>query len=260
MEDANFILNAALYNPIICSLFKDGLLTDAFKLFSTMMSKGIQPDLFTYNHLIQGLCTFGHWKEAAKLGKMTEAKEALDMMTEKGIEPNVFTHNSLIDCYCQQNKMDEAVKTLTRCKRIVEAINLFHEMLDKRMIPNVVTYTTLIGGFCRVGRTLAALELLHEMQASGEHLDLQTYAGLRDEAWELLEKMDGNGCLPDNFTYNTIIQELLQHNETSRAIEYIEIMVDKGYFVDVTTATLVADFLSAKKVGKTIQEWFEKLL
>ena len=42
--------------------------------------------------------------------------------------------------------------------------------------------------------------------------------GLIDEASELLEKMGGNGCSPNDCTYNAIVQGLLQHNETPKAI------------------------------------------
>ena len=42
--------------------------------------------------------------------------------------------------------------------------------------------------------------------------------GLIDEASELLEKMGGNGCSPNDRTYNTIVQGLLQHNETPKVI------------------------------------------
>uniref|UniRef100_A0A2N9J9P4 Lon N-terminal domain-containing protein n=1 Tax=Fagus sylvatica TaxID=28930 RepID=A0A2N9J9P4_FAGSY len=52
--------------------------------------------------------------------------------------------------------------------------------------------------------------------------------GLLDDASELLEKMDGNGCSPNDRTYNTIIRGLLQHNETSKAMKYLHIMVEKG--------------------------------
>ena len=59
--------------------------------------------------------------------------------------------------------------------------------------------------------------------------------GLIDEVVELLEKVDGNGCLPNDRTYNTIIQGLLQHNETSRVMKYLHIMVEKGFSVNATS-------------------------
>ena len=75
---------------------------------------------------------------------------------------------------------------------------------------------------------------------------------------ELLEKVDGNGCLPNDRTYNTIIQGLLQHNETSRVMKYLHIMVEKGFSANATTATMFIDLLSTKQVDKTIQELLKK--
>jgi pentatricopeptide repeat protein len=42
------------YNTIIDSLCKDTLVVDAFNLFSEMITKGIAPDVITYNSLILG--------------------------------------------------------------------------------------------------------------------------------------------------------------------------------------------------------------
>jgi hypothetical protein len=36
-----------------------------------------------------------------------------------------------------------------------------------------------------------------------------------------LSQGEGRGCSPDDFTYNTIIQGLLQHNETSWVMNYL---------------------------------------
>ena len=76
--------------------------------------------------------------------------------------------------------------------------------------------------------------------------------GLLEEASEIFEKMDGSGCSPNDRTYNTIIQGLLQHNETSKAIKYLEIMVDKGFSANATVASMFFDLLSSDQVDKNI--------
>ncbi|KAB1225457.1 Protein Rf1, mitochondrial [Morella rubra] len=68
--------------------------------------------------------------------------------------------------------------------------------------------------------------------------------------------MDKNGCPPNHFTYNAIIQGLLQHNEISKATEYLQTMVDKGFSADATTATMFVNLLSADQPDKTVQEYF----
>ena len=67
MEEGNFELDVVHYATIIDSVCKDKLVTVALNLLSEMMSKGIKPNLVTYNSLIQGLCNFGQWKEVKNL-------------------------------------------------------------------------------------------------------------------------------------------------------------------------------------------------
>ena len=78
--------------------------------------------------------------------------------------------------------------------------------------------------------------------------------GLIDEASELVEKMDGNHFSPNDRTYNTIIQGLLQQNETAKALELIKIMVDKGFLANATIAFMVVDLLFANPGDKALQE------
>ena len=84
--------------------------------------------------------------------------------------------------------------------------------------------------------------------------------GLLEEPSEIFEKMDGSGCSPDDRTYNTIIQGLLQHNETSKAMKYLEIMVNKGFSANATTASMLVDLLSANSADKALQELLIKTL
>ena len=80
--------------------------------------------------------------------------------------------------------------------------NSFYSLFVKKLQPNVQTYIIMIKGLCN--------------------------GGLLDDASELLEKMDGNSCSPNDRTYNTIIRGLLQHNKTSKAMKYLHIMAEKG--------------------------------
>jgi pentatricopeptide repeat protein len=79
--------------------------------------------------------------------------------------------------------------------------NIAREML--RSLPNVQTCNIIINGFCK--------------------------EGLLNEVRELFEKMNRNSCSLDHFTYNIIIQGFLQHNETSWAVKYFPMMVDRIY-------------------------------
>ena len=115
---------------------------------------------------------------------------------------------------------------------------MFLEMEDKRLDCDIVIYSILIDGFCNVGELTTAREIFSGHPAEGLHPDVWTYTimikgfcknGLVDEASELLEKMDGNGCSPNEHTYNTIIHGFLQHRETSKAMKYLKMMVNRDF-------------------------------
>ena len=96
----------------------------------------------------------------------------------------------------------------------------------------MMTYNIMIKGFCK--------------------------EGLIDEVSELLKKMDGLFCSPNECTYNTIIQGLQRHNETSRAMKYLHIVVEKDLLANATTAAMFIDLLSTTQADKNIQELHQK--
>lgn len=70
---------------------------------------------------------------------------------------------------------------------VLEKITTFDTLPTKDLQANVWTYNIMIKRFCK--------------------------ESLLIEANELFKKIEENGCSPNHFTYNTIIQGFLQHNE-----------------------------------------------
>ena len=88
----------------------------------------------------------------------------------------------------------------------------------------------------------------------------KTQEELIDEACELLEKWDGNGGSPNDRMYNEVIQGLLQHDETSKAMKHLQIMVDKGFFpANATNASMLVELLSAIQEIKQCKNYFNNL-
>ena len=138
---------------------------------------------------------------------------------------------------------------------------MFHEMEDKTLGNNIVIYNILIDGLCNVGNLTVVRELFYSLPVKGLQPNVRTYTitlkglckeGLIEEAC-VFEKMDGSSFSPNNHTYNTIIQGLVQHNETPEAMEYLEIMVDKGFLANVIVVSMLFDLLN-------IQEFPQKLV
>ena len=162
---------------------------------------------------------------------------------------NKITYAILLDGLCKNNKIGEAMA-------------LFQEMEDKRLDHDIVVCNILIDDLCKIKKLTAARELFNSLPLKGLQPNVRTYTmikglckeGLLDEASELLEKMDGNGCSPNDRTYNTIVQGLLQHNETLKAMKLVKIIVDKGFSANASTTSMLIDLLSANSGDKALQE------
>ncbi|GAV70123.1 PPR domain-containing protein [Cephalotus follicularis] len=67
--------------------------------------------------------------------------------------------------------------------------------------------------------------------------------GLANKAYDLFRKIEENGCSLDGCSYNKFILGLLRNNDTSRAMQLLHEMVDKGYSTDASTAEKLVNML-----------------
>ncbi|XLU58242.1 hypothetical protein S245_052890, partial [Arachis hypogaea] len=65
----------------------------------------IDPNIFTYNILIDGLC---------KSGRLIDAKEIFQDLSVKGYRPNVRTYNIMINGLCKEGLFEEALALLSK--------------------------------------------------------------------------------------------------------------------------------------------------
>ena len=88
----------------------------------------------------------------------------------------------------------------------------------------------MIEDLCNFGKLTTAREVFYSLPTKVLQLDVPTYSimikglcqeELIDEACELLEKWDGNGGSRNDRMYNEVIQGLLQHDETSKAMKHL---------------------------------------
>ncbi|KAJ0435109.1 putative tetratricopeptide-like helical domain superfamily [Helianthus annuus] len=94
----------------------------AFKLRDEMLTKGVVPDITTYNALLNGLCKSGNVDRAVRLFRK---------LGSKGVAPNVVTYNTLIDGFMKTGNTREALK-------------LKEKMVHEGIVPSDATYSCLI--------------------------------------------------------------------------------------------------------------------
>ncbi|KAM3237683.1 pentatricopeptide repeat-containing protein, mitochondrial [Capsicum chacoense] len=116
---------------------------DALRIFHQMgVVYECQPNSFSYDYLIHGLCAQGRTKNA---------KEIYDKMKCRGFIPSSKSYNSLVNSFALGGEVDEAVKFLW-------------EMHERRRTIDFITIRTVIDEVCRQRCVQDAIILLKELQ------------------------------------------------------------------------------------------------
>ncbi|KAK6141937.1 hypothetical protein DH2020_024310 [Rehmannia glutinosa] len=131
---------------------------DALRIFHQMDTVyNCEPNSYSYNYLIHGLCA---------QGRTTNARELCDKMKKTGYVPSSTTYNSLVNSLALEGEVDEAVKFLW-------------EMAENHRLADFITYRTVLDEISRQKGTRDALRLL-ELQEKN-FVDGQTYKKLLHE-------------------------------------------------------------------------------
>ncbi|CAL4918911.1 unnamed protein product [Urochloa decumbens] len=172
---------------------------EAGRLFRRMGEKGLEPDVVTYNCLINGLC---------KTYRVERAHEVFDEMLKKGCVPNRVTYNSFIRYYSAVNQVDKAVGWMR------EMVAMGHGVASSS------TYTPVIHSLCESRRVGEARQFLIDMAESGHLPREHTYKLVKDAIDDAGEK-----ALPE---------ELRQSIENGITARYQQVMRIKPIMRPVT--------------------------
>ncbi|MBA0628740.1 hypothetical protein Godav_023407, partial [Gossypium davidsonii] len=135
---------------------------EAIDTVDTMIKQAIEPNVVTYNALINGHCLQNRMDKARKVfhlmiktgcapdisRRVSSACELLRKMLAFGQVPNVVTCLNLLNGLCKSDKLEEALE-------------LFRAMRNSKLELNIVCYNILIGGLCKSGHIEVGKELFH---------------------------------------------------------------------------------------------------
>ncbi|XP_052146567.1 putative pentatricopeptide repeat-containing protein At1g02420 [Oryza glaberrima] len=218
-----FKVNRQTFN-ILLSGWKSA--EDAEAFVAEMRELGVEPDLVTYNSLIDCHCKNRGVENAYKL---------LDEMREKDISPDVITYTSLIGGLGLIGQPDKAK-------------HLLKEMHELGCYPDVPAYNTAIRNFVIAKRLGDAFALMEEMASKGLMPNATTYnlffrcyywAYDIGSAWQLYERMRSEGCFPNTQSCMFIVRLCHRHGRVAQALELWSDMVNNGF----GSFTLVSDVL-----------------
>ncbi|KHN27336.1 Pentatricopeptide repeat-containing protein [Glycine soja] len=210
----------------------DGKLEAAVWLQGKMVQKGVVPDVFTHNHIVNGLC---------KMVFRTRRIWALYLfstMAYAGILPNWVTCSILVCALCEKGLL-------------MEAKSMPVEILkddDEKGIPDLVTSSIFMDSYFKNGAIIQALNLWNQMLQNCTKVDVVAYnvlingfckSQLINLAYGYACEMFKKGLLPDAFTYNILIGALCKEGKISEACYTIGVMSNMGIMPDQITYQIV---------------------
>ncbi|KAG8387305.1 hypothetical protein BUALT_Bualt02G0007500 [Buddleja alternifolia] len=195
MRDMGVEPDIVSYNCLMDVYCKGREMEKAFKLMNKMRDEGIDLDVITYTSLIGGL---------GLMGQPDKAREVLKEMREYGCYPDVAAYNAVIRNFCI-------------AKRLGDAYSLMEEMAGKGLIPNATTYNVIF-------RSLF-------------------WANNLKSSWSLYLRMKETGCLPNTQTCMFLIRLMRRQEKVDMALELWNDMVEKGFGSYILVSDVLFDLL-----------------
>ncbi|CAM9165858.1 unnamed protein product [Ectocarpus sp. 13 AM-2016] len=149
MERRGVEPDVVTYNSLINVLRWGGQRDRALEILDGMNAKGgaggVRPDVITYNSAIAACASGGEWKKATQL---------IGEMRRKGLKPDRYSYTSAIHACSKAGKPEEALRLL----RAMEASNV---------VPDVIAMTACMDALAAGGKWSEAITILDEMRIQG---------------------------------------------------------------------------------------------
>jgi len=151
MSEAGVQPNIVTYNTLINKHQETGQLDRASALLSSMAASGVRPDVVTYSSLIDGLSRSLRHRQAERLW---------GQMRKQGVQPDVTTYNIIVRMYCRTHRPREARATI-------------RDMVARQLVPSAATYAPIIAVYGKEGDFAGLLDVLEEMRDRKVDLDVR---------------------------------------------------------------------------------------
>ncbi|TYI40531.1 hypothetical protein ES332_A02G169300v1 [Gossypium tomentosum] len=228
------------FNTLINARLKAGAMVPdlAIKLLNEVRRSGLRPDIITYNTLISA---------CSRESNLEETMKVFDDMDSHNCQPDLWTYNAMISVY-------------GRCGMAYKAEQLFRDLESKGFFPDAVTYNSLLYAFAREGNVDKVKEICEEMIEMGFGRDEMTYntiihmygkQGQHELGLQLYKDMKLSGRNPDVVTYTVLIDSLGKANKIKEASNLMSEMLDAG--VKPTVRTCSALICGYAKAGMAVE-------
>ncbi|CAI9302225.1 unnamed protein product [Lactuca saligna] len=264
-----------VYNAMMGVYARNGRFTKVQEILNLMRERGYEPDLVSFNTLINARFKSTPMEPNMGINLLTEVRRS-------GLQPDIITYNTLLSACSHDSNLEEAVKVYkdmelnkcqpdlwtynamlsvyARCGLVHEAESLFKDLDSKGFVPDAVTYNSLLYAFAKEGNVDKVIKLREEMVKLGFGEDEMTYntvihmygkLGQHESALKLYNDMKSHGCEPDVVTYTVLIDSLGKGNKISEAANVMSEMMDSG--IKPSLRTFSALICGYAKAGKRLE-------
>ena len=203
---------------------------EAESFFREMKELGVNPDLVSYNCLVDVYC---------KNREIDKALRIVERMREEEIYPDIFTYTSLIGGLGLIGKPDEAK-------------DMLKEMKELGSYPDVAAYNAAIRNYCIAKRLKDAFSLMNEMELNGLAPNPTSYnlffrvfywSNDLENAWSLYKRMRDRGCLPNTQSCMFLVRLCQRQEKPVMALELWNDMIVKGFGSYILVSDVLFDLL-----------------
>ncbi|KAE8021384.1 hypothetical protein FH972_007278 [Carpinus fangiana] len=253
-----FLPDTKMYTILIYGWCKIGRIDMGEKFLNDMVGRGIEPNVVTYNVLLNGVCRRASLHPEGRFERtIRNVEKVFDEMRERGIEPDVTSFSIVLHVYSRAHKPELSLDKLRLMK-------------EKGISPSVATYTSVIKCLCSCGRLEDAEKLLEEMGRNGVSLCAATYncffkeyRGRKDVdgALKLYKKMKEEGlCMPSIHTYNILVGMFLKLNRMEIVKGLWDDMSEYGEGPDLDSYTMLIHGLCEKQKWRQACQFFVEMI
>ncbi|KAJ4915979.1 putative pentatricopeptide repeat-containing protein [Raphanus sativus] len=250
-----------LCNAMIHMFTRLGRFDEARKVFLYSLKRGA--DRYTFATMLSSLClskdfdlgiTIGTETELdlvmgnslmnylCKVGNATAALKVFRDMSNRDLALDCYTYTGFLAALCR----GEAPR---------DAVNMYNEIVKRKSGVRLDArfHTVMIDSLVELGEYGAAIRLFNRCVLERREVDVVTYTvaikglvrgGRMEEACSLLEKMRGDGVMPNARTYRTVISGLCEEKDKDGLREVLRGCVEEGVELDPNTKFKVVSLLS----------------
>eukprot|EP00929_Paragymnodinium_shiwhaense_P000447 TRINITY_DN100692_c0_g1_i1.p1 TRINITY_DN100692_c0_g1~~TRINITY_DN100692_c0_g1_i1.p1 ORF type:complete len:1002 (-),score=352.27 TRINITY_DN100692_c0_g1_i1:60-3065(-) len=236
--------SVVVYSAMMKVYAQAGLYSKACDLYTALKEDGFEPDPTMYGCLMKFAADCGRAEFLAELsksvprmdmqnymslirsaGKEKDVKTALEVLEKiraAGLTPDLPVYNSVLDVCACAGDMERGHK-------------LFLEMIAAGH-KDIITCNTLMKGHCSNGNIAAARKMLRDVEASGLIPNDVSYnciinaaasRGKFREAWEVIEEMEKKGIAADHYTVAAMLKAL-KATKSPREVQRTLALLDRS--------------------------------